>query len=150
MKPRLLAEPLHQLAHAYQSHMRRALPAAGIEWPITHVRTLKGIALTPNCTAQSLAVYMRSDKAQVTRVLNELLGAGLIVKHDNPEDGRSRLLELSSSGQALMLQTRALEAEVARSMTDGLSTAEVDTFILTARQITDNLNRQQEAPERAP
>lgn len=140
MKPRLLADPLHQLSHAYQSHMRRALPAAGIDWPITHVRALKGIALTPQCTAQSLTLYMRSDKAQITRVLNELLGAGLIVKHDNPEDGRSRLLELSRSGQALMLQARALESAVAKRMTDGLSTAEVDTFIRTAQRITDNLN----------
>ena len=146
MKPRLLADPLHQLAHAYQSHMRRALPAAGIEWPITHVRALKGIALTPNCTAQSLAVYMRSDKAQVTRVLNDLLGAGVIVKHDNPEDGRSRLLQLSTSGEALMLQARALESAVAKRMTDGLSTAEVDTFIRTAQRITVNLDGHQDVP----
>lgn len=146
MKPRLLADPLHQLAHAYQSHMRRALPAAGIEWPITHVRALKGIALTPNCTAQSLGVYMRSDKAQVTRVLNDLLGAGVIVKHDNPEDGRSRLLQLSTSGEALMLQARALESAVAKRMTDGLSTAEVDTFIRTAQRITVNLDGHQDVP----
>ena len=146
MTLRILADPLHQLTHAYQAHMRRALPAAGIEWPITHVRALKGIALTPNCTAQSLTVYMRSDKAQVTRVLNDLLDAGLIVKYDNPEDGRSRLLELSASGQALMVKTRALEAEVAKGMTDGLSAAEVDTFIRTAQRITDNLNGHPEAP----
>ncbi len=146
MKPRLLADPLHQLAHAYQSHMRRALPAAGIDWPITHVRALKGIALTPRCTAQSLTVHMRSDKAQITRVLNDVLDAGLIVKHDNPEDGRSRLLELSTRGQALMQQTQALEYAVARRMTEGLSTTEVDTFIRTAQQITDNLNEAQNAP----
>ena len=146
MQPRRLADPLHQLAHAYQSHMRRALPAAGIDWPITHVRALKGIALTPRCTAQSLTLHMRSDKAQITRVLNELLGAGLIVKHDNPEDGRSRLLELSPSGQTLMPQVQSLEYAVARHMTEGLSAGEVDAFISTAQRITDNLN---EAPSEA-
>lgn len=146
MQPRTLADLLYQLTHAYQSRMRRALPAAGIEWPVTHVRALKGIALTPNCTAQSLTVLMSSDKAQVTRVLNDLFGAGLIVKQDNPEDGRSRLLDLSASGQALMVKTRALEAEVATGMTNGLSTAEVDSFIRTAQRITDNLNGHQEAP----
>lgn len=144
MKPRILADPLHQLTHAYQSHMRRALPAAGIEWPATHVRALKGIDLTPNCTAQSLATYMSSDKAQVTRVLNDLLGAALIVKHDNPEDGRSRLLDLSASGQALIRQTRAVEAAVAKRMTDGLSADEVDTFIDTAQRIIANLKKSQE------
>lgn len=146
MKPRLLADPLYQLSHAYQSHMRRALPAAGIDLPITHVRALKGMALTPHCTAQSLAVYMRSDKAQVTRVLNDLLGAALIVKHDNPDDGRSRLLELSSSGRTLLQQARELESMVARRMTEGLSSEEIDIFLRAAQRITDNLNSNQDTP----
>lgn len=145
MNPRLLADPLHQLAHAYQSHMRRALRAAGVELPPTHVRALKGIALTPQCTAQSLTVYMRSDKAQITRVLNDLLAAALIVKHDNPDDGRSRLLELSSSGQAVLKHAQALESAVGRQMTEGLSSDEVDIFLRTAQRITDNLNGAQHA-----
>ncbi len=140
MKPRYLADPLQQLTHAYKSHMRRAIQAAGIEWPITHVRALKGIALTPHCTAQFLALRMCRDKAQITRVLNDLFAAALIVKRHNPEDGRSQLLELSADGEALMLRVMALESAAAERMTNGLSAEQVDTFIRTATRITDNLN----------
>src|SRR5690606_2259884 len=93
----------------------------------------------------SLTVYMRSDKAQITRVLNDLLAAALIVKHDNPDDGRSRLLELSSSGQAVLKHAQALESAVGRQMTEGLSSDEVDVFLRTAQRITDNLNGAQHA-----
>lgn len=146
MNPRPLVESLNMLVYAYQAYMRRALPAAGIEWPVTHVRVLRTIALTPQCTAQSLAAYMRSDKAQITRVLNDLLGAALIVKHDNPEDGRSRLLELSADGQALILQTRALESALAQRLTDGLGIDDVGAFVRTVQRMTENLNASQEAP----
>lgn len=140
MKTRYLADPLQQLTHAYRSHMRRAIQAAGIELPVTHVRVLKGIAFTPQCTAQLLTVRMRRDKAQITRVLNELLSNGLITKQHNPEDGRSQLLELSVEGQALMLRIATLESTAAERMTQGLSTEQVDSFIQTAKRITDNLN----------
>lgn len=140
MKTRYLADPLQQLTHAYKSHMRRAVQAAGIEWPITHVRALKGIALTPHCTAQSLALRMRRDKAQITRVLNDLLEAALILKRHNPEDGRSQLLELSADGHALMQRVTALESAAAERMTNGLGAEQVDTFIRIAQRITDNLN----------
>ncbi|WP_193072643.1 MarR family winged helix-turn-helix transcriptional regulator [Pseudomonas sp. FME51] len=140
MKHRFLADPLQQLTHAYRSHMRRAIQASGVELPVTHVRAIKGVALIPKCTAQLLAVRMQRDKAQITRVLNELLGAGLIVKRGNPEDGRSQLLELSAEGQALMLHVAELESATAERMTRGLSEEQIDTFIRTANQITDNLN----------
>ncbi|WP_197674190.1 MarR family winged helix-turn-helix transcriptional regulator [Halopseudomonas litoralis] len=120
--------------------MRRAMQASGVDLPVTHVRAMKGVALIPKCTAQLLAVRMQRDKAQVTRVLNELLGAGLIVKRGNPEDGRSQLLELSAEGQALMLHVAELESATAERMTRGLSEEQIEAFIRTANQITDNLN----------
>lgn len=140
MKPRYLADPLQQLTHAYRSHMRRAIQATGIELPITHVRVLKGIAFMPRCTAQLLAARMNRDKAQIARVLNELFTSGLITKQHNPHDGRSQLLELSADGQALMLRISTLESTAAERMTQGLSAEQVDTFIQTAKRITDNLN----------
>lgn len=140
MKRYSLADPLQQLTRAYKSHMRRAILAAGVELPVTHVRAVKGVALIPACTAQLLAVRMQRDKAQITRVLNELLNAGLIIKRNNPEDGRSQLLELSADGHALMRQIRKLEAATAERMTRGLTEQQIEAFINTAQCITSNLN----------
>ena len=139
MNDRYLADPLQQLTHAYKSYMRRAIQDAGIGIPITHVRALKGIASRNECTALALATRMRRDKAQITRVLNDLLAAGLIVKHDNPADRRSHLLELSTAGQALMTQIRTFEAAAAERMTSGLSANQVEAFIHVANHMTEQL-----------
>lgn len=144
MNSRYLADPLQQLSHAYKSYMRRAILEAGIGLPITHVRVLKSIAAGERCTAQALAACMRRDKAQITRVLNDLLATGLIVKRDNPADRRSQLLELSSAGQGLMQQIQRCEAAAASRMTRGLDSTQVDHFIHLANHMADNLNDHQE------
>ncbi|QLF93699.1 MarR family transcriptional regulator [Pseudomonas sp. ABC1] len=140
MHTRYLADPLQQLTHAYRSHMRRAIQQAGIALPITHVRTLKLISHTHDCTAQNLVQQMRRDKAQITRVLNELLAGGLIAKQDNPQDRRSQLLHLSAQGEALMQRLQVLESEAAHRMSQGLTNEQLETFIQLARQMANNLN----------
>lgn len=144
MNARYLADPLQQLTHAYKAHLRRAIQKTGIALPVTHVRALKGIANIPDCTALALSSRMRRDKAQITRVLNDLLEAAMIIKHDNPADRRSQLLTLSPAGEAVMQQVMKLEAAAARRMTTGLSPEQVDTFIQLARRMADNLNDDQE------
>lgn len=139
MNTRYLADPLQQLTHAYKSYMRRAIQEAGIGVPITHVRVLKGIASRNECTAQALSARMRRDKAQITRVLNDLLAAGLIDKRDNPGDRRSQLLELTADGQVLMAQIQVFEAAAAERMTAGLSPAQIDSFIHLANHMAEQL-----------
>ncbi|WP_437882000.1 SIP domain-containing protein [Pseudomonas sp. LRF_L74] len=144
MTARYLADPLQQLTHAYKSYMRRAIQKAGIALPITHVRVLRGIAHIPNCTALGLSVLMRRDKAQITRVLNDLLDAALIIKHDNPQDRRSQLLELSPAGQAILQQVMALDSQATQRMSEGLQPEQMNTFIQLARHMADKLNDIQE------
>lgn len=140
MPTRHLAEPLQQLSHAYRSRMRRAIQAAGIELPITHIRVMKGIAHIPQCTAQTLSQRMQRDKAQITRALNDLLQQGLIVKRDNPLDRRSHWLALSPSGDALMQRLLELEADTSRQMSLGLDGEQLATFLRLAHHMTQNLN----------
>ncbi|TBU99203.1 MarR family winged helix-turn-helix transcriptional regulator [Stutzerimonas kirkiae] len=140
MHTRNLADPLQQLTHAYKSHIRRAIQQAGIALPITHVRTLKFIGHTRDCTAQTLTQHMRRDKAQITRALNDLLAGGLIVKRDNPQDRRSQYLHLSAQGEALMQRLQVLESEAAQRMSEGLTNEQLENFIQLARQMANNLN----------
>lgn len=144
MKPRYLADPLQQLTHAYKSHMRCAIQAAGIELPITYIRILKGIAGNTQCTAQALSARMRRDKAQITRALNDLLEQGLISKSDNPQDRRSHWLQLTPSGETLMQRLLELESRTARHMSRGLDEEQLQTFIHLAQHMADNLNDHKE------
>jgi DNA-binding MarR family transcriptional regulator len=80
---------LHRLTHTYKSRLRETIKEKQIPLSIKHIRALKGISRNPACTAHSIAQRMQRDKAQITRVLNELLKDGLIAKIDNPKDSRS-------------------------------------------------------------
>ncbi|WP_243748763.1 MarR family winged helix-turn-helix transcriptional regulator [Pseudomaricurvus alcaniphilus] len=141
--PQSLSDPLHRLTHAYKSRLRELIVAEGIPLPITQIRVLKGVCRNPSCTAHTIATHMRRDKAQITRVLNELMHAELIIKVDNPGDRRSQLLQPTDAGREIMRRLQAVEARVTAQMTQQLSAEEVSMFIQLSRKMTDSLGHAQ-------
>lgn len=139
-----ISESLHRLTHAYKSALRESIQDQGIPLPITHIRALKAICRNPASTPQSIATRMRRDKAQITRVLNELQQTGLILKLDNPNDRRSQLLRPSPEGERIMARLNELEQETVARMTQHLSPNALETFISVARTMTDNLGEKTE------
>ncbi|MGI2059214.1 MarR family winged helix-turn-helix transcriptional regulator [Shewanella baltica] len=135
-----LSETLHRLVHAYKKQLRSDIAAQEIDLPVTHIRALKGVCRNPESTAQSIALRMQRDKAQITRVLNELLQGGLITKIDNPKDGRSQLLRPTAEGENIMTQISTSERKTVARMTQALSSAEVDTFIKLANRISKSVD----------
>jgi DNA-binding MarR family transcriptional regulator len=82
---------------------------------------------------------MQRDKAQITRVLNELLEDGYISKIANPEDRRSQLLRLSAKGKEIVTQLNAIERTANKAMTANLSNEDMHAFIRIANIMVDNL-----------
>ncbi|CAA0120552.1 MarR family winged helix-turn-helix transcriptional regulator [Zhongshania aliphaticivorans] len=140
MPPLALNEILHSLTHAYKSGLRAGVKEHQIPLPITHIRALKGIRRNPHCTAQSIAQRMQRDKAQITRVLNELLQDGFISKSDNPEDRRSQLLHLTKAGEKIVAQLDTIEQKTSCAMTANLSDEEMTLFIRIANTMISNLS----------
>lgn len=135
-----LSETLHTLVHAYKKQLRSDIAAQEVDLPVTHIRALKGICRNPESTAQSIALRMQRDKAQITRVLNELQHSGLITKVDNPKDGRSQLLRPTAEGEKIMRQVNIAERKTVAHMTQALSPDEVATFIQLANRISKSVD----------
>ncbi|WHI49567.1 MarR family transcriptional regulator [Microbulbifer sp. MLAF003] len=95
-------EILHQLIHAYKRQLRARIQEQEIDLPVNHIRVLKGIGKYPQSTARSIALRMNQDKAQITRVLNELVHSALINKTDNPDDRRSQFLTPTAAGKKFL------------------------------------------------
>ena len=133
-----LSESLHQLMHAYRSQLRDAIAGAGIDWPVTHIRVLKGIAHQPGCTAREIACVMRADKAQITRALSELRAAGLIESQHNPKDRRSQLLQLSDAGKAMRERLQQAEEAAVTKLTQTLSPDDLTHFMSLAQRMIAN------------
>ena len=139
MPAQAINELLHSLSHNYKTALRTNIKNQHIPLPITHIRALKGIYRNANCTAQSIAQRMQRDKAQITRVLNELLEDGYISKIANPEDRRSQLLRLSAKGKEIVTQLNVIERTANKAMTANLSNEDMHAFIRIANIMVDNL-----------
>lgn len=134
-----LSDSLHRFTHAYRAGLRAAAREADIPVAVTHIRVMKAICHRPQSTTHSIAKLMSRDKAQIARVLNEMLEAGLIVKTPNPEDRRSHWLTPTPAGERLMTRIHELERQTAERMTAGLSEADITQFLQLINHMSDNM-----------
>ncbi|AZZ92445.1 MarR family transcriptional regulator [Hahella sp. KA22] len=138
-----VGESLHRLLHAYKRAMRQAYQEVNLTLAVSHIRSLKVInhAREKNtiCTAQVIAERLQRDKAQITRVVKDLLEEGLIEKRDNPEDRRSQLLLLTQKGVDAYKTIKEVEALAGTRMAQGLNADEIREFVKLANAMAENL-----------
>ncbi|PYE39316.1 MarR family winged helix-turn-helix transcriptional regulator [Psychrobacter fozii] len=135
-----LSETLHQLKHTYTNLLLEGIRQQGVDLSVTNIRTLKGVCYNPQSTALSISKHMQRDKAQITRALNDLLAAELILKTDNPLDGRSQLLQLTPKGEAVMTKLNAAEKWTKEQLTQDLSPVDIALFFRVSRTMIDNVS----------
>lgn len=138
MPDRSLSEAVHRLMHAYTHLLREGIRKQQIELPVTHIRVLKGICRNRKATAQSIAKRMQRDKAQITRALNDLIEASLIVKADNPLDRRSQFLKPTPKGRKVMARIDAVEEWAVEQMTTKLGSDELTLFLRVSQTMADS------------
>ncbi|MCO1335286.1 MarR family transcriptional regulator [Microbulbifer sp. OS29] len=148
MKDSAINESLQQLIRAYKRRLRAGIQDHQIGLPVSHIRVLKGVYNLPLSTARLIAQQMILDKAQVTRILNELVHTGLIEKTDNPDDRRSQFLTLTANGISTLEKVSGQEAEVARQMARNLSNEELENFARIASIMVANMTEHATPDER--
>ncbi|MDO6746156.1 MarR family winged helix-turn-helix transcriptional regulator [Gilvimarinus sp. 1_MG-2023] len=133
-----LNDTLHRLIHIYKKQLVQNIRAEGIALPITHIRTLKSIRAYPLSTGKSIASSLNRDKAQVARVLNDLIATGFIEKQPNPDDKRSQLLALTLTGNQLLDEIQRIEQRVGIQLTRGIDPLALEQFMQTSARIIKN------------
>lgn len=134
-----LREYMFAMAQAYRQNIRTAVHAGDLGLNGMHVRCLHIIAQTPQCTANCIVKRMGRDKAQIARLVKEMLAYGWLLKQPSEQDKRSQVLHLSASGQALQQQISQLELQLEQRMLTGLSGEEVAEFKRIADKLLANL-----------
>lgn len=134
-----LRNALWQLAFQFKASTKRTIREHGLHLNAMHVRLLYLIRTQADCTANQLVAVTGRDKAQITRLIKELEGMGLITRTPHPSDKRSQLVVLSEPGCALMEQTVRAEQEVEARLCKGMSRQEVETFVALANKMLVNL-----------
>ncbi|MBD5772082.1 MarR family winged helix-turn-helix transcriptional regulator [Marinomonas colpomeniae] len=136
-----IAESLHKLTHQYRSKMKEAIDTSGVIISVSHIRTLKCIKHINSCTASDIANRISLDKSQVTRILKDLVSEKHVEKIRDPSNHRSQLLNLTNSGNELLIEITKLNTHVIQTMTTGLTDQEVKDFIHIANIMASNLQQ---------
>lgn len=104
-----------------------------------HSRLLLLLAAKPGSSAQQLAQLLRRDKAQITRLVNDLEQAALLQRQPDPTDGRRQQLLLSADGAALAAELKAKKRLIAGKMLHGLSAQQQQHTAAVLAQMYQNL-----------
>nr|WP_283104384.1 MarR family transcriptional regulator [Shewanella inventionis] len=108
-----------------------------------HMRVLKMISFNNNhVTANDIVQKTLIDKAQLARLIKELIGLGYVTKLDNPTDKRSYYLGISSEGIDVVKQLSVAEQRVNEIMKSGLTEQDIADFTRLAKHMAQNLNQQ--------
>ncbi len=106
-----------------------------------HMKSLKIISSIEECTGQKLANFIGRDKAQINRLIKELVLQKLLIKKDNPKDKRSQLLALTDSAKELIEEFTKVETELAKVMSTDIEPEKIDEFIVVSQKLKANLEK---------
>ncbi len=135
-----LSDPILKLIHGYRRQLQQATVDAQLNLPASYIRIFKCVNGIEFCTVQLISNRLDRDKAQITRVINELAQKGLIKKQKNPNDQRSQILTLSSEGEEVFKRFRELELKSQEKLAYGLTPEEIKSFKYIAEKMISNLN----------
>ncbi|MBT3146214.1 MarR family transcriptional regulator [Neptunomonas sp. CHC150] len=136
------SETIYSLMYVFKVRLRHVIREHTKDINGMHVRTLRLIEQQQPCTALDVSVGLNRDKGQITRLIKELIANGWIIKTPNPHDKRSQLLALTDQGKSLMTLIAQEEKLIIKTMTNGLSEDQLNTFKQTANQLINNLKQQ--------
>lgn len=114
------------IAGTYEALFGLSVP----EWRLVAV-----IAETGGITQQAIGVRTRMDKVTVSRAAIALVGRDLLARRPNPEDRRSHLLVLSTTGRTLYAAVAPKALDLEARIFAGFEAQEIDRFTAMLRRI---------------
>ncbi|WP_349360944.1 MarR family transcriptional regulator [Stappia sp.] len=100
-------------------------------WQVLGAVALEGRALT----VAQIARRMGLTRQAVQRVVNDMVGAGLLALEDNPDHKRARLVALTRAGQAAYAEADRRQIAWAKRLCEGLEKRDLDTALTVMRGI---------------
>ncbi|MGO2365926.1 MAG: MarR family winged helix-turn-helix transcriptional regulator [Pseudoalteromonas sp.] len=137
-----LAATLFTLAQSYRVTVRNSINANELGINALHVRCLHIIAQTPDCTANDIVQQTQRDKAQIARLLKELIKLNLVTKCADENDKRSFILSFTTAGEQLLQKLHAAEQSVDELLCKGLDQSQIDNFLHTANTMISNIKHE--------
>ncbi|MBR9729092.1 MarR family winged helix-turn-helix transcriptional regulator [Shewanella intestini] len=139
MSKELLSTSIFKLFDAYRHNMRKAMKANELGICSMHVQCILYIKQHQACTANDIVKHLARDKAQIARLIKEMIEKTWLVKQINPNDKRSQQLLLTEKGHALADSIQQTQHQVHQQMQNQLNTEDLIEFQRIANLLTKNL-----------
>ena len=142
-----LVEEMHVFFAGYKEWIRSRLPEG--ETNPARLLVLVSLKRWGSVTMGVLAGRLARPKSNVTLLVDELEGEGLIVRRAHPSDRRATLLELTSAGKRVASDSGAAYDREVALLFESLPDAERDQFLATIRRLTASLREEARPPSGA-
>lgn len=101
------------------------------------VELLRVVVEIGEVRASDLARRLIVTKTSISRYVNEMLDAGLLVQRRDPTDGRATLLSISALGRRTLVEREARRSAVLRELCAGWSEYDVDRLTSLLQRLND-------------
>ena len=142
MNTKPISEVVFNLVLEYKFAIRAYLKASDLGVNGMHVKCLSFIQNVEHCTPNDIAVYFSRDKAQVARLIKEMINNQWLVKIPNPNDKRSHFLILTDQGEALAKVVDQAQQTLRIKMEKNVSEQEIEEFKRIANILKENLKQE--------
>lgn len=126
---------LTRLIRVYRFRDREVVCCYGISAAQCHA--LQQLADHGPSTLNDFAVALFLEKSSASRMVDGMVRGGLVRRERNPDDGRSRLLQLTDKGAHLAAQLEADMLAERRLVLEGLDPAEREVVINAVERLAD-------------
>ena len=108
----------------------------------TQFRTLMYLSHMPPLTVRQcdLEVFFSKSNPAVTGILNNMEQKDLIRRVCNPADGRSKVLEITEKGLALLPQLDAYRGWMDKLLTENMTEEEIAILIVLLKKMRNSAN----------
>ena len=89
---------------------------------------------------QKMADTMHKDKNSITKLVDALMGKGLVVRKQDENDKRSNILHLTRKAESMKGEAKEAGILMLEKVLDGISEDELKNFLSTLKKMTDNMN----------
>ncbi|GHB72437.1 hypothetical protein GCM10008107_22260 [Psychrosphaera saromensis] len=134
-----IPDTVFAFVHSYRLAMRSGLNASELGLNYMHVKCLTFIDSNKSCTANDIVNFFARDKAQIARLVKDMIANAWVIKTDNPQDRRSQLLSLTDEGKRLALLIAETQGKVHQQMQKNLTDEELQEFKRVTDIIVTNL-----------
>ena len=98
-------------------------------------------------TQQAIAYILQKDKNSVTQFIDNLEKKGLVTRSISKEDRRVNNIVVTEEGMALKDSTKELAINTMNKILEGISEADLQTFVAVTKQVCANISDTGKAAE---